>query len=284
MVQDFCELGLTTNEAKVLVGLLRLGRGNTVQLAKVTGITRTTIYHVLEALGTRHLAERLPGSTPAEWTTPGREEVLERLEVDEEAAAAARLAAYRERTGRLREVLARSFPESAGAAQTYVHQIHGAAQVKRTYDGLLERAQSELLIFTRPPYSYTLGRPNPAVMDLLERGVAARALYQAGEWADPAAAAFRAEMEIYHQGGVAARLVEELPLKLVVVDRAAALLAMTDPVLGEDGFPTTLLIDHPAFAALQADAFELRWAQGRPLADVAVAEEEEAQVSGTESG
>ena len=169
LAREFQELGLTTNEAKVLVGLLRLGQANTVQLAKVSGITRTTIYQVLESLALRHLAERLPGSSPAVWATPGRAEVLARLEAGEEAAAAERLAAYRQRTARLSEVLADSFPENEGAALPYVHLIHGAAQVKRTYDRMLDQAESELLMFTRPPYSYTVGEPQPAVMALLER-------------------------------------------------------------------------------------------------------------------
>ena len=46
--------------------------------------------------------------------------------------------------------------------------------------------------------------------------------------------------------------------------RQVALLTMTDPILPEIGFPTTLLIEHPGAAALEADAFERRWATGKP--------------------
>jgi hypothetical protein len=59
--------------------------------------------------------------------------------------------------------------------------------------------------------------------------------------------------------------VDELPLKLAVVDRKVALLAMADPVLPEIGFPTTLLVEHPGYASLQADAFEQRWSTGTPV-------------------
>ncbi len=66
-------------------------------------------------------------------------------------------------------------------------------------------------------------------------------------------------METYHEAGVQGGLVEELPIKLAVADRNVALLAMTDPILPEVGFPTVLFVEHPGFAWLQAEAFERQW-------------------------
>ena len=76
---------------------------------------------------------------------------------------------------------------------------------------------------------------------------------------------FRAAIARYHDAGVEGRLVEELPIKLAIADRRTALLAMTDPVLPDIGFPTTLLVEHPGFATLQAEAFERLWETAKPL-------------------
>lgn len=58
--------------------------------------------------------------------------------------------------------------------------------------------------------------------------------------------------------GVQARLVDELTIKLVVVDRQSALFAMPD-LTSESVFPTNLVVEHPGFVAMQVRAFEAVW-------------------------
>ncbi len=261
LLREFEQLELSPYEARVLLALLRLGSANTAQLARHSGVPRTSTYQVLEELNRKGLAQRLSVEGPAVWASPGREEVFDRLD----AAQEERLRQHRARTARLREVLAQTFPEAPDAAAPYVHVVQGASQVSTIYDRLLAEVESELLVFNRPPYSFPAEEVNQAVLDALGRGVAARVLYQGPQWDDPSAHRFRRAQAVYFEAGVRARLVEELPIKLAVADRRVALLAMSDPVLPEVGFPTTLLVEHPGFATLQAEAFERLWASARPL-------------------
>ncbi|MGH3675399.1 MAG: TrmB family transcriptional regulator [Mycobacterium sp.] len=261
LLHEFEELDLSPYEARILLALLRLGAANTAQLARVSGVPRTSTYQILEELNQRGLAQRVSNEGPAMYASPGRDEVFRRLD----AAQEERLRLHRERTTRLREQLAEAFPESPSPAGPYVHVIQGAGQVSHMYDRLVTQASSELLVFNRPPYSYREDRVNPAVLSALERGVASRVLYEAEQWHAEQSADFREAMKVYHEAGVDGRLVEDLPLKLAVVDRQVALLAMADPVQPDIGFPTTLLVEHPGYAGLQADAFEQRWASASPI-------------------
>jgi sugar-specific transcriptional regulator TrmB len=258
------ELGLSPSESRVLIALLRVGSATSPQLARLSGVPRTNTYQVLEGLAAKRLALRLPGEGPAVWASPGLEEVFRRLEEALTAAQEERLERHRARATRVEELLAETVSEVPAAALPYVHVLYGAGQAKKAYDELLGRAEREIVMFTRSPYTVTVGEPNPAVLQLLARGVDTRVLYQEKEWDDPEAAAFRRETEVYHEAGVRARVVGSLPLKLVVVDRAVALVAMTDPG-GRDGFSTALLIEHPGFAELAATAFEQMWQSARPL-------------------
>jgi sugar-specific transcriptional regulator TrmB len=261
LLRDFEELDLSPYEARVLLALLRLGSANTAQLARHSGVPRTSTYQVLEELNRKGLAQRVSVEGPAVWASPGREEVFDRLD----AAQEERLRQHRARTARLRDVLAQTFPETPDAAAPYVHVLQGASQVSTIYDKLLADVEQELLVFNRPPYSFPPDQVNQAVLDALERGVRSRVLYQGPQWVDPSAHGFRMAMAVYHDAGVDARLVDELPIKLAVADRRVALLAMTDPVLPEVGFPTTLLVEHPGFASLQAEAFDRLWESAKPL-------------------
>lgn len=261
LARSFEDLGLTTNEARVLIALLRLGTASTTLLASEAGVPRTTIYQVLEGLADRRLAERLPGADwPAVWTSPGREAVLDRLVANEEE----RIAAFRNRANEVRELLVDAIPDEPAVAMPYVHLLRGAGGVKRTYDELLNEASDELLMFTRGPFAYRLGKPNTAVLDLLGRGVRARVLYQESEWEHPDAEGYRQEAAIYARAGVESRLADSLPVKLVIVDRKVALISMSDPSRSNGEYPATLLVEHAGVAELLADAFERRWAEAKP--------------------
>jgi sugar-specific transcriptional regulator TrmB len=261
LLRGFLDLGLSPYEARVLLALLRRGSANSVDLARLSGVPRTAVYPVLQGLGTRGLAARIPGPGPAVWASPGRDQVMERLKTAEED----RVRLHRERADEVRKLLDRSLPEEpADVALPFVHVLPGAKQMKTTYEELLGEAEAEVVMFTRPPYTWTFPNPNQAVLDMLERGVDVRVLYEAEQWEDPSAEGFRTEMNLYHEAGVRARLADSLPIKLVIVDRRVALVNMLHPV-AVDGYPMTLHIEHPGFSAIAAVAFDQFWAMAQPL-------------------
>ncbi|HVE47256.1 MAG TPA: sigma factor-like helix-turn-helix DNA-binding protein [Acidimicrobiales bacterium] len=158
--------------------------------------------------------------------------------------------------------LADAFPDLPPAILPFVHLVHTAERMQELFEQLWARAQHEVQAFSRPPYSTAAGVVLPAVVDALERGVATRAVYEAPTVDDPMARGFRDEIEAYVEAGVRARVVEHLPMKLVVFDRQVTLVALAGETV-DIGYPTNLLIDHGGFAEVQADAFERRWETAR---------------------
>ncbi|HET7489558.1 MAG TPA: helix-turn-helix domain-containing protein [Acidimicrobiales bacterium] len=263
----FEDLGLSPYETRVLLALLRTGSSNSSQLARLADVPRTSTYAVLESLSEKGLVHRLPGDGPSMWGTPGPDEVLERLESAKEAAQEEQLRLYRGRIEDARRLLAETVLEQPALSLPYVHFVRGAAQVKKAYEQLIGGAEREVLMFNRPPYTWDPEQVNPAVLDLLERGVETRVLYQAAQWRDAEAAEFRASHLEYHRAGVQARLVEALPIKLAIGDRRVALTGMRGSLQPVDdrGIPTNLLIEDPGMAEVLAHAFEHLWAEGEPV-------------------
>lgn len=270
----FEAFGLNGHQARVLLALLRLGSASPAQLARLAEVHRTSAYPVLQELRARGLAQQVPGQS-AVWTSPGADEVLNLLRTAHEE----RLREVKSRIEATRELLAQVVPDTQAPTVPYVQIISTAAHARTLYDRLLAEAEHEVLVLNRPPYSAAVERNkadrsfvessgrdevNPVVLDALARGVSIRVLYEASSWKDPEAESFRASMAAYHRAGVQGRLVDELPMKLVMADRRATLFALADPVMREVGFPMNLLVEHEGYAALQADAFEHRWASARP--------------------
>lgn len=255
------ELGLSPYEGRVLLALLRLGSGSSVQVATLAKVPRSSSYGVLDELKAKGLVERVPGEGPAVWSSPGRDEVLDRLHAIQEE----RLEEHRARTERVRQVLKRTLPEGPAAELPFVKLLHERAAIGRAYANLVRSTEVELLVFNRPPYAsgQVDGKPNPAVMEMLARKVPSRVLYQSTE-ADVADALWHQEIDAYHGAGVQGRVVDYLPLKLAISDRRIALLTLEQPTLSQIGYPTLMQVEHPGFAELQADAFEHLWTGARP--------------------
>jgi len=55
LVRRLVDIGLIEYEARATMALLRLGRASGYQVAKESGVLRSTVYEVLAKLGTRLL-------------------------------------------------------------------------------------------------------------------------------------------------------------------------------------------------------------------------------------
>lgn len=264
IARELEDLGLGPAEARVVVALLRLGTAKSAVLAKEAGVPRTGIYQLIESLQDKGIVTRVPGGGPATWTTPGRDKVLDRLHAAQVAAQQERIEQLGLRTTLLREMLAEALPAPGEPNLPYVHIITCPARLREEHQRLFAQARSEVVMFNRPPYSTDSGEAFAATTEALQRGIGMRVLYQTAQADDPEATGFRASAAAYADAGVVARVVEILPVKLLVVDREVAVLALDHPVIYDAGFPVTLLVEHPGFANLLADLFEQQWAAARP--------------------
>jgi hypothetical protein len=133
--------------------------------------------------------------------------------------------------------------------------------IGRRFEELQSRAEREILVFTKPPYAIEPAE-NVAGLQLLERGVEARSVYERSVYDD---AAVTDAVRTFVAAGEQARVVDELPLKLVLIDERVALFTMEDPVAGS-GDLTIMIVEHSAFARLLKLAFEHEWTRGEPFA------------------
>jgi len=249
------DLGLTLNEARALVALLQVGPAAVSEVARVSGIHRTSVYPVLEALRSAGLAATF-SSPSTRWACIGVEKTIDRLYADAEDRLR-RLVAEKEELSRL---LAEVVRDAAEETLPGVRLVQGPDATNEVYLQMLREARAEVLVFNRAPYGLVAKDPINEVLGLLERGVSIRALYRRVDL-DPA---FAQETEVYLAAGLQARLVDQLPTKLVVVDRSSALVAMMAP---DDvaGFPISQHVEHSGFAATWGDVFDRFWSTAQPL-------------------
>ena len=254
-------LGLTGYEARAYLALTRRGVATGAELARLAGLPRQRIYDVLEGLVERGFATMRAGR-PLRYSAVAPAEAIGRLleERRRELAEAETLASE------LAERLAAAY--EAGRDHTdplgFIEVLREPRAIAARFAELQAAAQSEILVFTKPPYA-TPPAENVEGLRLLERGTA-RSVYERSLFEHPDAVE---AVEQFVTAGEEARVVDELPLKLAIIDERIAMFSLKDPVAGGDEL-TILVVEHPALAALLRIAFDAVWETGIDFAAAAV--------------
>jgi sugar-specific transcriptional regulator TrmB len=260
LVTTLSDLGLTNYEARVYLALTRRGSSTAAESARVAGIPRQRIYDVLASLVSRGLASARPGQVTKYVATPPGEAVerlvsdhrtrLERLERDSHALA---------------EALTPSF--ESGQEHTdpleYIEVLRDRRAINQRFGELQAGIEKEILVFTKPPYA-TPPEENVEGLEVTQAHEA-YAVYELSIFDDPENVA---GVRQFVEAGEKARFVEELPLKLVIIDERIVLFGMEDPVEAEAAL-TMLVVEHPALAQILKIAFMRVWETGMDFDEAA---------------
>ena len=258
--QSLVNLGLTTYEAKVYLALLRRDSFAAAEVARLAGIPRQRIYDVLASLVQRGLASQRPGQ-PAKYSAASPEFAVERL-----------LADRREELERLEEssrAMVAALKPAFAQGQTqrdpldYVEVLRDRAAINERFGELQAGIEREILVFTKPPYA-TPAQENVEGIEVT-RTHTARSIYEYEALED---AAFAEGVRRFIEAGEEARFVEELPLKLVIIDESIVMFGMEDPVAG-DAELTIVVVEHPALAKILKVAFDAVWREGLTFDELA---------------
>jgi hypothetical protein len=138
----------------------------------------------------------------------------------------------------------------------YIEVLREPRAINARFDELQSTAKREILVFTKPPYAKP---PQENVEGLsVARRLEARGLYEESVFDEPNVVA---GVRTFIQAGEKARVVKELPMKLVIIDAAIVMFGMQDPVASGSDL-TIMVVDHPSLAAVLRMAFDAYWALG----------------------
>jgi HTH-type transcriptional regulator, sugar sensing transcriptional regulator len=253
LISDLASLGLTTYEAKAYVALLGRDSFTAAQVARQGQLPRQRIYDVLSSLVEKGLASSRPGAVVKyAAVSPGL--AIERL-----------VASHRRRMDALErsaaEVIAELTPAfAAGQSHTdpleYIEVLRDAGAINERFAELQGAVKREILVFTKPPYATP---PQENLQGLpVARAHKARSVYEMSAFDDPSVIS---GIRTFVEAGEESRFVEQLPLKLVIIDETIVMFGMQDPV-GTGRDLTIMVVEHPSLAAVLKAAFESYWDRG----------------------
>jgi sugar-specific transcriptional regulator TrmB len=253
LVARLVRLGLTTYEAKAYVALTRREATTAGQVARLADVPRQRIYDVLGTLVEKGLASTLPGRV-VNYRPVAPELVVEKL-----VAGHRRTLEELEQAG---DELVQELKPAYEAGQDhtdpleYIEVLRNRRAINERFNELQTQIEREILVFTKPPYATP---PQEEVVGLeVSRTHEARSVYEFSVFDDPETTE---GVRRFIEAGEEARFVEELPLKLVIIDETVVMFGMEDPIAGSSEL-TIMVVEHPQLARVLKIAFSAVWAQG----------------------
>jgi sugar-specific transcriptional regulator TrmB len=255
-VEQLTRLGLTKYEAKAYLALIRRGSSTAAEVARIAGVPRQRIYDVLASLVERGLASTRPGRVVNYVASPP-DTAIERLVSDHKQA----VDELERGANVMIHQLAPAFKEGQGVTDPldYIEVLRDRRAINERFAELQDEIQDEILVFTKPPYA-TPPQEEEKGLEVTATHTA-RSVYEFSIFDDPETIE---GVRRFIEAGEEGRFVEQLPLKLVIIDERYVMFGMEDPVAGGSEL-TMVVVEHRALAATLKDAFETIWSRGLPF-------------------
>jgi sugar-specific transcriptional regulator TrmB/DNA-binding CsgD family transcriptional regulator len=246
------DLGIDPTAEAVYLQLIDQPGTTVDDLARASGFTRRQVSTACALLEAKGLISRSP-SQPTRYAPAPPDVAIEALVLQQrESLERARLAGT--------DLLAR-YRRHAGPTQRvdeFVEVIAGQGAIAQRFRQLQATVEREILVLDKPPYVVDPVDNEPAESAALHRRVVARVIYDTSTLVPD-------QLRLIQRliaGGEQARTMNDVPMKLVIVDRRAGLVPLRQDEPGLEG--RLLIHSSPLLDALIV-LFESLWERATPV-------------------
>lgn len=257
--------GLTNNEAQIYLALLQKKEFIASELSDLTSVGRTRVYELIPLMVAKGLCMELQKNGKKFYSALPPNLALQNLiafhKEENDRKLSQEIELIKEFESDLETIYLRNNEKEHEV--DYIEILRDSAQIRKKYQNLQENVQYEMLSFTKPPY-FTMSKENIPILKsaVTERKIRMRCIYETSENISliPSLNEFIETIQLYVDASEEARMIERLPMKLVIMDEKITMLTMNDPIAMKPSI-TTLVVTHPDFAHIQKEVFESYWAK-----------------------
>ncbi len=262
-MQDLIEklqlLDIPRREAEVYLALLQKNEFAAPEVSKITSVSRTKTYEILQNLVKKGLANQNFKNGIKMFSGVSPDIVMKNIstEYDKKKFIA----------DKLQEDLMELKAAQAGSSVSldYIEILTEREQIKERWLSIQNNTKKELLLFSKSPYSFSLEENLDYEKDLLKRSIDFKCIYEYCDIkTEKEKDLFLTTLEKYEEIGEEIRIVDNLTMKLCISDSTLTMLALNDRVSLKPSI-TTMFVNHPSFAVSLRMVFFAFWSKGLTL-------------------
>jgi sugar-specific transcriptional regulator TrmB len=266
-LRSFIEIGLTEREAKVYMTLLSGKLFTVLELQEAVNIPRTKIYEVLNKLVSRNICieKKLGRNKLYEAVEPklAMERILDSYKKD--------LNRKEELIQQVSKVFTPIFQSSKSIINPleFIDVMKEKGQIHKRYTACVKSTKREMLTFNKGPYacdtSDRLVEQEDEEFKLLKRGGLCKDIYELKELkeVDWLLNSVKKSLKLGQQ----ARVVDRIPIKMLVFDQEKVMFALEQPVPVSNEL-TMIYIEHKQLAEACSMLFYHLWDKGQDISEI----------------
>jgi len=256
-------IGITGREAEVYVAMLKNGALSASEISKITTVSINKIYEVLQNLVKKKMCSEnyLNGVKLFRCIEPkiAFKNVFSIYEQE--------ITRKKNMYGELEENLMSLYSKekNSKSPMDYIEVISERGRALDRYLNIQANAEKEILFFSKPPYLTTIDSNVEKIQSACNNNVKVKSIYEPDQEEN-------AEnnnnllnfIEQYQSVGEEAKIIKELPMKLVIVDESICIFSLQDNVTFNAEL-TTMIVHHPILALSQKTLFEEYWSKAMTI-------------------
>ncbi len=257
-IENLIKIGLIESEAKIYLNLLKKKSFTASEISRLSEISRSKTYEILNQLVQKGLCVEILGtvkkyaSANPKTAFNGLQQKLQQ-ELENKKILISNLS---------ETLLPLYLSEKENTDPLdYIQVIRERSVVMQKYTSLMNITKEEILIFTKTPFYFGTTENDQTGLNLLNTGIKAKSIYEVG---DVIKQDYFNNIEMFMKAGEEARIVDELPMKMVIFDKKIVLCILKNTISNKNLF-TTLIIEHKDFAKSFVKLFEAYWQNSMTL-------------------
>jgi HTH-type transcriptional regulator, sugar sensing transcriptional regulator len=289
LIKKLQQIDLCKREAEVYIALLQKREFTAPELAKITTVTRTKIYEILQNLVRKGMCNEYNKNGHKLYRAVKPNVIIQsvisnlELEIEQQKKATKekerkaeierkKKAAIEQKKVAVveqKKIVAMSLENELTALYEkkqhnlepldYIEVLTDVGQIKDRWLTIQTNTKKELLTFVKPPYTQLPEDNIEVETERLNHQISYRSLYEYGSLdSSKEINNLIKSVEIFQKKGEDARMVRELPMKLVISDETITMLPLVDMVSLKPSL-TVLIINHQNFAKAQKEIFNSYW-------------------------
>jgi HTH-type transcriptional regulator, sugar sensing transcriptional regulator len=266
IINKLKQIGLPSREAEVYLALLQKSEFTAPELTKITKVTRTKIYELLQNLirkgacnesyrnGQKIFKAIKPKLAIQNIISNYENEIEQKKKNEIEQMKQAGISIEKELDSLHENNI------NNNESLDYIEVLTDKEQIRDRYLKFIKNSKKELLVFTKPPYSINFGNINDE-SDSIKKNVINRSIYEYKDLTPEDLNNLIKFIESCQLIGEEAKIIYELPMKLIISDETITMFALNDRISLKPSI-TSIIIDHPTYAKAQKKIFESYWKEG----------------------
>lgn len=260
IITELMKFGLSRREAEVYCALLQKKELTANEVAKVTSVTRTKTYEMLQNLVKKKMCNESYRNGTKIFSSIDPKIALQNIISIEEKE----LNKKKEKILDFGENLTKIFNEKENydSPLDFIEVISDAGTLKSKWMEFEKNMQDEFLVFVKAPYAIDFADNIEEEKDVIRKKVIVKGLYEYGNLKTKKEFNNLIHfMKVYQKIGEEVRVYKELPMKLAIIDDKVSMISLADRVSIKPEL-TTMIVNHPSLANALKTVFYSYWNMG----------------------